>query len=68
MITDRNYKDLLPKVASFVTLIFYVINFFIERYKHFVVTHRILKVTINDVNVDKSTVSRGFQRLKMYLM
>ena len=67
-ISDRTISDLISKVAGFVTLIFYVIRFLVEEFQLFATYDVLLQHDDSDVNVDKSTVSRGFQRLKMYLM
>ncbi len=67
-ITDQELSDLIQKVSGFVTLIFYVIRFFIETYNRFVADDQLLQHDDGDVNVDKSTCGRGYQRLKMYLM
>ena len=67
-ITDQGISDLIQKVSGFVTLIFYVIRFFILGYQSFAFDDQLLQHDDSDVNVDKSTCGRGYQRLKMYLM
>ncbi len=67
-ITDQELSDLIQKVSGFVTLIFYVIRFIFEGYQKFASYDLLLQHDDGDVNVDKSTCGRGYQRLKMYLM